>query len=132
MKKLAGSVRFYKQKIEKTKPNRNRKNQKKNRAKTEPNRKNQANPEKPSQTGKNRAKTGENRAKTRKIEPNRFEPVFSLKNRTELKPVGLTLFWFFLKFSLITFFNKNHIELKIITLLVFHYNMRCSHLLFRI
>jgi hypothetical protein len=71
------------------KPNRTEteKTRKKNRAKTEPNRKNQANPEKPSQTGKNRAKTGENRAKTRKIEPNRFEPVFSLKNRTELKPV---------------------------------------------
>jgi len=50
--------------------------------KTEPNR----NRKKPSQ---NRAKL-ENRA-------NRFEPVFSLKNRTEPKPVGLTRFRFFLK-----------------------------------
>jgi hypothetical protein len=60
--------RFYKSKTEKTEPNPNRK--------------------KPSQTGKNRAKPG----KTKKIEPNRFEPVFILKNRTELKPVGLNRF----------------------------------------
>jgi hypothetical protein len=51
-----GSVRFwfYKLETEKTKPNPNRKNQKKNR---------------------------KNRAKTKKTEPNRFEPVFVLKNR---------------------------------------------------
>jgi hypothetical protein len=69
LKNPVGSVRFYKQKTEKTEPNRIRKN----REKTEPK------PEKPSQ--------------------NRFEPVFSLKkpNRTELKPVGLTQFRFFFK-----------------------------------
>jgi hypothetical protein len=61
----------------------NRTETKKTGKKTEPNRKNRANPEKPSQTGKNRAKTGENPTKTGKTEPNRFEPVFSLKNRTE-------------------------------------------------
>jgi len=59
LKKLAGSVRFrfYKQK-------------------TEPNRKNRA------KTGKNRAKT-EKSSQTGTTEPNRFEPVFALKNRTE-------------------------------------------------
>ena len=82
LKKPAGSVRFrfYKQKTEKTEPNRNKKNQKK----TKPNR-------------KNGAKTGKNQAKTEKTEPNRFEPVFALKNRTEPKPVGLTRFRFFFK-----------------------------------
>jgi hypothetical protein len=81
LKKLAGSVRFYKQKTEKTEPNRIRKKPKK----------------KPSQTGKT-GKTEpnrKNRAKTRKTEPNRFEPVFALKNRTEPKSVGLTRFRFF-------------------------------------
>jgi hypothetical protein len=87
LKKSAGSVqfRFYNQKTEKTEP---KPKPTKNRAKTEPNRKNRAKPKKPSQTGKNRVKTG-------KTEPNRFEPVFALKNRTEPKPVGLTRFRFF-------------------------------------
>jgi hypothetical protein len=55
LKKPAGLVRFrfYKQKTEKTEPEK---------------------------TGK---KTESNRAKTRKTEPSRFEPVFALKNRTE-------------------------------------------------
>ena len=65
MKKLAGSVRFYKQKTKKTEPNRNRQ-------KTE---------KKPSQNRENQAKTG-------KTEPNRtetgwFDPVsvfFQKKN----------------------------------------------------
>jgi len=64
LKKPADSVRFrfYKQKTEKTEPNR-----------TETDKK----PEKkPSQNQENRAKTG-------KTEPNRFEPVFALKNQTE-------------------------------------------------
>jgi hypothetical protein len=82
LKKQAGSVRFYKQKTEKTKPNR---------TETE---KNRAKPEKPSQTGK--------------TEPNRFEPVFALKNKTEPKPVGLTRFRFgsvfFFKFQFSYFF----------------------------
>jgi len=65
LKKPAGSVRFwfYKQKTKKTESNRNWK-------KTEP---------KPSQTGKpepNKKKPSQNRA-------NQFEPIFSLKNRTE-------------------------------------------------
>jgi len=89
LKKPAGSVRFqfYKQKTEKTEPNRNRQKTGKKPSQTEP---------KPSQTGKTEPnrKNRENRAKTGKTEPNRFEPVFALKNRTELKPVGLTRFRF--------------------------------------
>jgi hypothetical protein len=59
LKKLAGSVRFqfYKQKPEKTEPNRTETETRKKPSQTEP---------KPSQTGK--------------TEPNRFEPVFILKN----------------------------------------------------
>jgi hypothetical protein len=66
--------------------------------KTEPE-KNRAKPKKPSQT--------------KKTEPNRFEPVFSLKNRTEPKPVGLNRFRFFFfkkKFGLVIFFDKNRTE----------------------
>jgi hypothetical protein len=98
LKKPVGSVRFYKQKTEKTEPNRNRK-------KIEPKR---------SQTKKTKPKTEKTEPKsrkpsqTRKIEPNRFEPVFALKNRTELKPVGLTRFrfnfGFFLKKNLVWLF----------------------------
>jgi hypothetical protein len=32
---------------------------------------------------------------TKKTKPNRFEPVFVLKNQTKLKPIGLNRFWFF-------------------------------------
>jgi len=116
LKKLVCSVRFrfYKQKTKKTepKPTKNRKK------KTEPNRK------KPSQNQKKQSQNRENRAKTGKTEPHRFEPVFALKkpNRTEPKPVGLTRFWFgfgffFQKkiFGLVTFFDKNRIEPKMIT-----------------
>jgi hypothetical protein len=104
LKKPAGLVwfRFYKQKTNQTEP-KPTKNRKKNQAKT----------------GKNR----ENRAKTGKTEPNRFEPVFALKKQTEPKPVGLTRFrfgfgFFFQKknnFGLVTFFDKNRTEPKIIT-----------------
>jgi len=59
---------------------------------------------KPSQTGKTEPNR-ENRAKTGKTEPNRFELVFSLKNRTEPKPVGLNRFRF--GFS---FFSKKKIQ----------------------
>jgi hypothetical protein len=52
LKKQAGSVRFYNQKTEKTKPNRTE--TEKNRKKTEPNQKNRAKPEKLSQTDLNR------------------------------------------------------------------------------
>jgi hypothetical protein len=62
LKKPTGSVRFYKPETEKTKPNQNPK------------------------------KLEKNRAKSKKIEPNLFEPVFVLKNRTELKAVGLNRF----------------------------------------
>jgi len=105
LKKPAGSVRFrfYKQKTE---PNRNRQKTGKKPSQIEP---------KPSQTGKNRAKTG-------KTEPNQFEPVFALKNRTEPKPVSLTRFrigfgFFFQKknFGLVTFFDRNRTEPKMIT-----------------
>jgi len=70
LKKPAGSVRFrfYKQKTEKTESNRTETDKKPE--------KNRAKPKKPSQ---NR----ENRAKIEKTEPNRFEPVFAIKNRTE-------------------------------------------------
>ena len=86
MKKPAGSVRFYKQKTEKTEPNR-----------IETGKKSSQNGAKPKKTKPKTEKTEPKSRKpsqTRKIEPNRFEPVFALKNRTELKPVGLTRFRF--------------------------------------
>jgi len=96
LKKPAGSVwfRFYKQKTEKTEPNR-----------TETDKK----PEKkPSQT--------------EKTEPNQFEPVFALKkpNRTEtgqFDPVSVRFRFFFKKknFNLVTFFDKNRTKPKMIT-----------------
>ena len=103
MKKPASSVRFYKQKTEKTEPNRNRQKTRK----TEPNRKNRA------KQSQNRV----NRAKTVKTEPKQFEPVFALKKQTEPKLVGLTRFRFFKKknFGLVTFFDKNRTEPKMIT-----------------
>jgi hypothetical protein len=69
LKKPAGSVRFrfYKQKTKKTEPNQNR----------------QKTGKKPSQNRKKLSQNRENRAKTGKTEPNRFEPVFALKNQTE-------------------------------------------------
>jgi hypothetical protein len=89
LKKSAGSVRFrfYKQKTEKTEPNRNRK-------KTEPNRKNRAKSEK---TEPKPEKTKPKPEKTEKTEPNRFEPVFSLKNRAEIGRFDSVSvrFWFF-------------------------------------
>jgi hypothetical protein len=33
-------------------------------------------------------------SQTEKTEPNRFEPVFVIKNRIEPKPAGLNWFWF--------------------------------------
>jgi hypothetical protein len=84
LKKSTGSVRFYKPKTKKTELNRNRKNRKK-----------------PSQTGKNWVKL--------KTKPNRFEPIFVLKNRTEPKPVSLNrfrFFFYFKNFSLVIFFYK--------------------------
>jgi len=80
LKKPAGSVRFYKQKTEKTEPNR-------------------------TETDK----------KPEKTEPNRFEPVFALKNRTETSRFDLVSVFFKKKFSLVTFFDKNRIEPKMIT-----------------
>jgi hypothetical protein len=82
LKKPASSVRFrfYKQKTKKTEP------------KSTKNRKKLSQPEKIEPKLKNQAK-----------------PVFSLKNQTEPKPVGLTRFRFFFKknFDLVTFFYKN-------------------------
>jgi hypothetical protein len=85
LKKPAGSVRFrfYKQKTEKTEPNR----------------------KKPKKNEPNQAKTGKTKPKpekTEKTEPNRFEPVFALKKP---KPVGLT--WFLFGFGF--FFKKNSV-----------------------
>jgi hypothetical protein len=72
--------RFYK--LE-TKPNPNRKKSK----------------NKPSQIGKKPSQT-------KKTEPNRFEPVFVLKNQTEPNPVGLNRFQFFLKLIWLFFLIK--------------------------
>jgi hypothetical protein len=103
LKKPAGSVqfRFYKQKTRKTEP------------------KSKKTGKKPSQNRENRAKTRKNRAKTEKTEPNRFEPVFSLKTRTEtgqFDPVLVQFRFFFQKQILIwLFFYKNQTEPKMIT-----------------
>jgi hypothetical protein len=98
LKKPVGSVRFYKQKTEKTELNRT-----------------ESKPKKPGQNEPNR----ENRGKTGKTEPNRFEPVFSLKkpNRTETGRFDLVSVFFSKKknFSLVTFFDKNRTEPKMIT-----------------
>jgi len=81
LKKLAGSVlfRFYKQKTEKTEPNRTKTDKKQEK--------------KPSQTEKTEPKP-------EKTEPNRFEPVFALKNRTKtgrFDPVSVRFRFFFSK-----------------------------------
>jgi len=101
--------RFYKKKPKK--PNRTELNR--NRQKT-----GKKNWVKPSQTEKTEPNQ-KNRAKTGKTEPNRFEPVFSQKNRTEPnqnRSVWLG-FGFFSKknFGLVTFFDKNQTEPKMIT-----------------
>ena len=77
LKKSTSSIRFwfYKLETEKTEPNPNRKKPEK----------------KPSKTGQKLSQT----EKPSQNEPNRFEPVFVLKNQTEAKPVGLNRFWFF-------------------------------------
>jgi hypothetical protein len=100
---------FIRKKIKKTEPNQNRTKTKKNQKKTEPNR-------------KNRAKTRKNRAKTGKTEPNQFEPVFALKNRTnrtktdQFDPVSVRFRFFFKKNSVwLLFFYKNRTEPKMIT-----------------
>jgi len=84
LKKLTGSVRFrfFKPGTGKTEPN--QKKPEKNRAKPEKPSQNRVKPKKPSQT----------EPKPSQTEPNRFEPVFSLKSRTEPKPVGLNRFRF--------------------------------------
>ena len=95
LKKLTGSVRFYKPETKKNKLNRTQ---------TEKN---------SSQTGKKSSQT----EKLRKIGKNRVKPVFVLKNQTELKPVSLNRFQFlfiFKKFNLINFFYKNQTKSKII------------------
>jgi outer membrane biosynthesis protein TonB len=119
LKKPAGSVRFrfYKKKTEKTELNRNRKKLEKNQAKTEPNRvktepnrNNRATPKKtepkPEKTEPKPEKTKPKPRKpsqTEKPEPNRFDPV-SVRFR-----------FFFFKFGLVTFFDKNRTEPKMIT-----------------
>jgi len=71
VKKPTGSIRFYKSKTEKIEPNwtQTKKNPEKNRAK-------------PEKTRKKTEPNWKNRAKPEKTEPNRFESVFVLKNRT--------------------------------------------------
>jgi hypothetical protein len=50
-----------------------------------------------------------------KTEPNRFELVFVLKNRTEPKHVCLNRFWFKKKLVWLLFFYKNRTQPKMIT-----------------
>jgi len=101
LKKPTGSVRFFKPGTGKTEPN--RKKPEKNRAKPKKPSQNRVKPKKSSQTVKNRAKT----------EPNRFEPVFSLKNQTEPNQTETGRFelvsvcFFLKKFGFVTFFYKN-------------------------
>jgi hypothetical protein len=49
-------------------------------------------------------KTKPNRTHSEKTESNRFEPVFVLKNRNEMKPVGLNRFRFLKKIDLVIIF----------------------------
>jgi len=100
LKKPVSSVRFrfYKQKTEKTEPKQK---------KTEPNRKNRAKtektepkPEKPSQTGLNRFCP----KKPNRTETGQFDPV-SVRFR----------FCFLKNFGLVTFFDNNRTEPKMIT-----------------
>jgi len=70
------------------KPNRTEPKQKKP-EKPEPNQEN------PSQIEPKPSQIGKTESKPEKTEPNRFELVFVLKNRTEPKPVGLNRFRFF-------------------------------------
>ena len=59
-------------------------------------------------------KPGTRKTEPKKTESNRFEPVFAIQNRTE--PVGLNRFrFFFKKFGLVTFFDKNRTEPKMNT-----------------
>jgi len=90
-------IRFYKPKIKKIEPNSNRK-----------------------KTWKKPRQTGKKPSQNEKIKSNRFEAVFVLKNRTELKAVCLNRFqfqFFCLKkdFWFGYFFYKNRIEPKMIT-----------------
>jgi hypothetical protein len=107
LKKPAGSVRFGFGVISKKPKNR-----------TETDKKPEKKGAKPSQNRKNQAKTGKKPSQNRK---NRAKLVFALKNRTEPKPVGLTRFQFGFgffskkKFGLVTFFDKNRTEPKMIT-----------------
>jgi hypothetical protein len=97
---------FYKSEIKKSKPNPNKKNW------TESKQKN----------GKKPQSNREKLSQTEKTEPNWFELFFFQNNRTELKPVGLNRFQFFLykKSDLVTFFDKNRTEPKMITLVNKH------------
>jgi hypothetical protein len=63
-------------------------------------------PKKPSKTGKKTEQNRKKQSQTRKTKPNRFEPVFVLKNQIEtgrFEPVSVQ-FRFFFKFSLVIFF----------------------------
>ena len=86
-------------------------------------------PKNQTEPNRNDKKPEKNRAKPKKTEPNRFEPVFTLKNRTEPKPVGLTWFRFFfskkINFGLVTFFDKNRTEPKMITP-IFNVKLPCA------
>jgi len=82
LKKLTGSFRFwfYKLEIKKIKPNRNELKQKKPEKKTEPN---QAKTEQNQKTKPKPSQTRKKPSQTEKTKPNRFEPVFVLKNQTK-------------------------------------------------
>jgi len=53
-------------------------------------------PKKPNRTEPKPSQTRKKPSQTEKTEPNRFEPVFVLKNRTEPKSIGLNRVRYFL------------------------------------
>jgi len=65
-------------------------------------------------------------SQTEKTKPNRFEPVFVLKNRTQNRSVWTGFGFFFKKIGLVAFFKKNQTKPKIITPTPGYMNLECS------
>ena len=89
----------------------------------------------PKKSNRNRSQTGKKPSQPRKTEPNRFEPVFVLKNRTEPKSAGLNRFRFvfFLNSVWLLFFYKNRTESKMIIpdmICILSYKLYCRSKLF--
>ena len=120
MKKPAGSVRFYNQKTEKTEPNRNETDKKPKKTEPKPSQTGKTDP-KPSQTEKTEPKPSQNRKNRAKPVWTGFCPKKTEPNRTEtgrFDPVLVRFRFFFQKkknFGLVTFFDKNRTEPKMIT-----------------